>query len=43
MPSPHGYAIKDPDAEGQQSTHYSADASHVLVAETLKLADELKA
>jgi hypothetical protein len=45
MPSPHGYALKDkdPDAEGKNSTHYSAEAPHVLIAETLKLAGEMKA
>ncbi len=43
LPSPHGYAIKDLDAEGERSTHYSADAPHVLAAEMLKLAEEMKA
>ncbi len=40
LPSPHGYAVKDPDA---QQTPFSPDAPNVLVAETLKLAGELKA
>ncbi|MDY7010741.1 MAG: neutral/alkaline non-lysosomal ceramidase N-terminal domain-containing protein [Planctomycetota bacterium] len=43
LPSPHGYAVRDPDAEGKRSTHFSSEAPHVLVAETLKLAGEMKA
>jgi hypothetical protein len=41
LPSPHGFAVKDPDAEGEARTHFSSDAPHVLIAESLKLVGEM--
>ncbi len=42
LPSPHGFAVRDPDAEGDARTHFSSEAPGILIAETLKLAGEMK-
>ena len=39
LPSPHGFAVNDPDAG---ETHFSAEAPNVLVEQALKLAGEIK-
>ena len=39
LPSPHGYAISDPDA---RQTPFSSQAPHVLVEEALRLANAMK-
>ncbi|MCK4626085.1 MAG: hypothetical protein KAV00_12285 [Phycisphaerae bacterium] len=39
LPSPRGYAIKDPDA---RSTHFAPNTPQVLIKESLKLVGEMK-
>jgi len=42
LPSPHGFAVKDPDAEGEARTHFSSEAPEFIVNEVLKLIQEVK-
>jgi hypothetical protein len=39
LPSPHGFAVNDPDAK---ETHFSPEAPHVLVEQALDLAGQMK-
>ena len=42
LPSTHAYEVKDPDAAGPGSTHFSPEAPKVLVEQSLTLLREVK-